>query len=430
MDKVEFKYYAKLATQAKAGDEEAFLEIYQRTKPAQICHLRGILGTTEEIQDALQEVYALLYQNLDKINPPTVLIAYLNRLTYYVGKNMARKQSRRNRTFSSMESMDEIEGEHLQEELYSLEKREVYGLVRRAVDELPAEQRSVVIMRYYQRLKYEDVAMSMGITQSKAKRLMSSAQENLRKALRRQGIQEWEVLIPPALGLEVTRNVEPGGESVTELPAGNGPLAGVKSGIFQAVAESTLLSAGTAVLGLAVCIVGGAAFVAGPKISDVRPQSRPTNHAARVEVSVDSTLPIQSISLKDDSGRVYEGRRGYDNVYFVEAPENGGYRVIVENNRGRSAEADCQVDCIDREQPRVADILTEGELTQIIFEEDASGIDLDSIYCLGEDGERTKPSSVDGDGHSAYFYLPESDQTLYFRDRAGNTSKLPLMFRE
>lgn len=417
MDKAEFKYYAQLVKRAQAGDEEAFKEIYRRTKPAQICHLRGILGTTEEIQDALQEVYALLYQNLKKINPPTVLIAYLNRLSYYVGRNMERKQSRRRRTFSNMEWMDQIEGEQYQEELHSYENQEIYGRVREAIDQLSEQQRSVIIMRYYQKLKYEDVAMSLGITQSKAKRIMSSAQENLRKLLKKQGIRNWELVVAQSFATE-------GGKRIKNRCAQE-----LQPGLFTAATGSTSAHVGAAAMGLSIFIAGGTGMIGGPVISSVQSDEEPVNTKARIEMQIDSGVPVHRLTVENSNGKTYEGRRDYDNIYYVEVPENGSYRITAETNQGKKTVADCQVDSVDKELPRVADIRTEKELTRVIFEEDKSGVDLDSIYCEGPSGEIIKPLSVEGDGRSALFRLPESDQTLYFKDRAGNISRLPLYYQ-
>lgn len=417
MDKAEFKYYAKLVKRAQAGDEDAFHEIYFRTKPAQICHLRGILGTTEEIQDALQEVYALLYRNLNKINPPTVLIAYLNRLSYYVGRNMERKESRRHRTFANMEWMDQIEGEQYQEELHSYENQEIYGTVREAVDQLPAQERSVIIMRYYQKLKYEDVAMSLGITQSKAKRIMSSAQENLRRLLKKQGIRNWELLVAQSFGVEKGRRTGKWNSEFT------GP------GICAAESGGSVFGMGLAVLGLSACVAGGAGMLDGPKISSVYPQPEPTNKAAGIEFKVSSIVPVNSVSVEKGDGRTYEGYREYDNTYYAEVPENGSYKITVTTNWGKTDRAVCEIDSIDRELPRAADIWTDKDLTWVVFDEDKSGIKMDSIYCEGGDGQITKPLSVEGEGRSALFRLPKSDQTLYFQDRAGNLSRLPLFYQ-
>lgn len=102
---LEHKELGALVERARKGDEDAFRELYEHTARVQYHQLRQLVPDADEAQDALQDTYLLLYQNLDKINPPGCLVAYLNRLTYYVGKN-AKKRSMR--FHNRMINLDEI----------------------------------------------------------------------------------------------------------------------------------------------------------------------------------------------------------------------------------------------------------------------------------------------------------------------------------
>lgn len=434
MDKADFKQYADLLERARNGDDEAFREIYRRTKGAQIYHLQGILGPGEDIQDALQEVYSLLYQNQNKINPPTVFVAYLNRLTYYVARNMERKEARRKQTFVSLDWLENMEGEKQTDALGNIERLERIQIVRDSINKLPSQERSVVFMRYYQKLSHKDVAMSLGVTVARSKRLLQLAHKHLRADLEERGIHSWSVLLGPAFGLSVgddgqsSGSGEAGSSVSAECAAGNAGKAGPGfiSGSFPA---STAGAVGgiVAVVGIAATLVFGGLFDT-PRVRSVKVAKSSFATTAQVDVTIESRLPVSRLVLTNDNGRKYYGARLSGNTYRAVVADNGTYTVTAKTNGGRSTMTSAQVDCIDRKNPVVREALYEDGAVKIYFAADESGIAYDNVYCTDASGAVTKPAYTKPSEDLAVFYLPEEDLTLHFEDKAGNTSELPLYF--
>jgi RNA polymerase sigma-70 factor, ECF subfamily len=56
-------------------------------------------------------------------------------------------------------------------------------IIRRAVEELPANQRAAVILHKYQDVDYRQIAKILGVTESAVKSLMFRAYESLRGRL-------------------------------------------------------------------------------------------------------------------------------------------------------------------------------------------------------------------------------------------------------
>lgn len=434
MNTADFKQYADLLERARSGDDEAFREIYRRTKGAQIYHLQGILGPGEDIQDALQEVYSLLYQNQDKINPPTVFVAYLNRLTYYVARNMERKEARRKQTFVSLDWLENMEGEKQTDALGNIERQERIQIVRDSINNLPAQERSVVFMRYYQKLSHKDVAMSLGVTVARSKRLLQLAHKHLKADLEEKGIRSWGVLLGPAFGLSISESGQPAGaeegasSASAECAAGNAGEAGLGL-ISGGVSARAAGAAGgiAAAVGIAATLIFGGLFDT-PEVRSVQVSESSPAATAQVDVTVDSRLPVSRLVLTGDNGREYYGVRLSGNTYRAIVADNGTYTVTAKTNSGKSAVASAQVDCIDRKNPTVREALYEDGATKIYFAADESGIAYDNIYCTDASGAVTKPSYTDPSKDLAVFYLPEEDLTLHFEDKAGNTSELPLYF--
>jgi len=65
-----------------------------------------------------------------------------------------------------------------------LQQREIAGLVWRALDELPFDQRAVIILREIDGLSYEEIAVSLGVVVGTVKSRLARARESLRVALR------------------------------------------------------------------------------------------------------------------------------------------------------------------------------------------------------------------------------------------------------
>ena len=68
----------------------------------------------------------------------------------------------------------------------SLQQKETGGAVWRALDALPFDQRTVVVLREIDGLSYDEIADSLGVAVGTVKSRLARARENLRAALRRE----------------------------------------------------------------------------------------------------------------------------------------------------------------------------------------------------------------------------------------------------
>jgi len=65
-----------------------------------------------------------------------------------------------------------------------LQQRETAGRVWAALDQLPFEQRAVVVLREIDGLSYEEIATSLGVAVGTVKSRLARARETLRDSLR------------------------------------------------------------------------------------------------------------------------------------------------------------------------------------------------------------------------------------------------------
>jgi RNA polymerase sigma-70 factor (ECF subfamily) len=64
-----------------------------------------------------------------------------------------------------------------------LDEREVSGRVWRALDQLPFDQRTVVVLREIDGLSYEEIATSLGVAIGTVKSRLARARQGLRAGL-------------------------------------------------------------------------------------------------------------------------------------------------------------------------------------------------------------------------------------------------------
>jgi RNA polymerase sigma-70 factor (ECF subfamily) len=155
------------------GQREAFGMLVRRYERELYGYLRRYLGDDHLADDVFQNTFLQVYQKANQYEPGRPVRPWL----YTIATNQAVDALRRQNRYLAV-SLDHSSAESQDGELRTLlelleatttdpldqvqgEERRV--LVRNAVDQLPDFLRQVVILAYYQGLKYRDVAEILGI---------------------------------------------------------------------------------------------------------------------------------------------------------------------------------------------------------------------------------------------------------------------------
>lgn len=184
MPEPDHQYLAGLVLRFKRRDMEAFAELYTLTYKKVYSYTRHYLKDEYLAQDAVQEVYVCAFRNIDKLNDPTLLTAWLNRISFHVCCDIRQKHYAC-QDFSDQELLELARDErpHSDPEALTLHLDEIARL-RQAMNELPFHERTVLVMRYYNGMKLEAIADSMKLSRSTVKRYIASGQERLARKLR------------------------------------------------------------------------------------------------------------------------------------------------------------------------------------------------------------------------------------------------------
>ena len=171
-----------MAKQCKIDDLEVVFRNYKDMvfKTAYL-----ILGSAEEADDALQEVFVKVHKSWDTYDPERgALSTWLRRITV----NHCMSEQRRKRPhLVSLEGLEEqgfdppdTDVELAQELLIKREQRE---RIQRAISSLEGKHRAVVVLRYSDGLSYDGIAEALKIPLGTVKSRLNTAIKALREEL-------------------------------------------------------------------------------------------------------------------------------------------------------------------------------------------------------------------------------------------------------
>ncbi|MGN6664193.1 MAG: sigma-70 family RNA polymerase sigma factor [Solirubrobacterales bacterium] len=167
----------KLIAMARSGNPGAFETIVDRYQGRLLGFCRQMLGSTEDAEDVLQEVFVNAYKAMladeREINlRPWLYRIARNRCLNYLRKPKADAQE-------SMDMVPEVDAASTAERVHN---REEFRQLLADVNKLPETQRSALLLREMDALSYEEIAAAMDTTVPSVKSLLVRARISLAEA--------------------------------------------------------------------------------------------------------------------------------------------------------------------------------------------------------------------------------------------------------
>src|SRR2546421_5642182 len=173
----------ELMRRAQNGDRQAFSLIYERYSSAVLSYLYRMLGNVEDVESIGQEVFLRAFRFAATYRFPEKLSTWLFTITRNLAINNARRRKRspvRNVTELNLEGV-EVTGDPYQiahQATDNVEKQEEIVRILKALEDLPTDQKEVIVLGVFQDLSY---AQMEAITGTKAVTLRSRMFHGLRK---------------------------------------------------------------------------------------------------------------------------------------------------------------------------------------------------------------------------------------------------------
>jgi RNA polymerase sigma-70 factor, ECF subfamily len=165
---------AVVASRAADGDVRAFEVLVRRFAPLLRAYARRTLGSTDELDDVVQEAFVTAWQRLDDLQDPAKVKSWLMRILSH--RCVDRIRARRDQA-----PIDDVDvaapDEHAPERVAMARSRAEALDV--ALDALPEPQRRCWIMKEALEYSYDEIAAEFGVPPSTVRGLLARARKNM-----------------------------------------------------------------------------------------------------------------------------------------------------------------------------------------------------------------------------------------------------------
>lgn len=160
-----------LVRRAMRGDEEAFIELMERTKPALLRVAYGYFRTDADVADAIGETILNAWEHLGELRRPAYFKTWLTRILINNCNQLLREQRR-------VQPMDELPepGGVWDSTESNLEFKEL-------VESLPEKDRMIFVLYYGEGFTTKEISRTLDIRENTVKSRLKRGRERLRSEL-------------------------------------------------------------------------------------------------------------------------------------------------------------------------------------------------------------------------------------------------------
>ncbi len=187
---------AELLARYNAGEEAAFRELVNRYKNSLYAFLRHFLTQADLVEDVFQETFLQLYNSRESFDPERPLRPWLFTIAANKAKDALRKRQRTATvSIAAIAEAQEMSFDSVLNTLTSdtripyddAERTELGGRVREVIANMPENLREILILAYFNRFSYKQMAQILSIPIGTVKSRLHSAVGRFAK--------DWKALI-------------------------------------------------------------------------------------------------------------------------------------------------------------------------------------------------------------------------------------------
>lgn len=172
----------EVIARARAGDADAWGQLYHDYAPAIFRFCRRALPTREDAEDATMEVFMKLRGKLNQYDMTRSFSAWLYKIAANHCWDVLRR--RRIRQDKETEDVESVPLEHPDpSQLELLIEQRSSEEVRNALGKLGGRARMALVMRYYSDMSYDEIADALGVRRAFVGVVLLRARHELRQAL-------------------------------------------------------------------------------------------------------------------------------------------------------------------------------------------------------------------------------------------------------
>jgi len=175
-----------LMARIAGGDHHAFRQLVERHQDAIVGTVTKMLGNSSDSEDIAQLVFIRVWKHAKRYKPDSKFTTYLYTIARNLVFNESRRRSRK-KTVSSDQREDDYHLQHPADPTAQPDSTLLTAELQQAIDDaiqsLPENQRLAVVLRRYENLPYEEIAVVLDTSVPSVKSLLFRARTTLRESL-------------------------------------------------------------------------------------------------------------------------------------------------------------------------------------------------------------------------------------------------------
>jgi len=174
---------AELIARVQQGDAAAFEALFRAQYDFLVAFAHGYVGSADVARDIVADVFVNVWSTRDRWVPTTSVRTYLCGAVRNRSLNALRDEQGRSSAVRGQVAAGSVPGfgeQDSQSPQERLEHEERIAVVWRAIEQLPANQREAMLLRWRQHLPFDEIAAIMGLSQAAVQMHLSRALKVLR----------------------------------------------------------------------------------------------------------------------------------------------------------------------------------------------------------------------------------------------------------
>ena len=173
----------------REGDTTAYRGLVEKYQTRVYQLVYGMVRNQEDARDLTQDAFVKAYDNLHRFRLESSFYTWIYRIASNVAIDFLRKQKRRGTTefdeqIAARDGDGGIAEQHHQDSpSRTLERKRLYARIMDAMQELPEDQRQVILLRELEGLSYKEIAAVMEVPEGTVMSRLYYARKKLQKLL-------------------------------------------------------------------------------------------------------------------------------------------------------------------------------------------------------------------------------------------------------
>ncbi len=265
---VEQKTLTRLVTALQKGEECAAAELYETFQGDIYYYILKTVKDPHLAEDLTQDTFLEILETIDRLKEPAAFVTWSRQIAYHRCTAYFRKRhdllaDENEDGYSVFDAVEEDRAEFIPDE--ALDQAELRKTVQEMLDRLPEEQRTAIMMRYFDELSVREIAEIQGVSEGTVKSRLNYGRKSIQASVeayeKKSGVKlRCTGVVPLLLWLFREASATNVGSAVTGTAASVAVVEGTAKGVAGSVGAKVVAAVTASAL-----LVGGAVAILLPK---------------------------------------------------------------------------------------------------------------------------------------------------------------------